>query len=97
MTERDILVATVALVLGVMMVHSALLNQGWCFQMAFARKISKHRGQESARFAIGSVGTFVIFLGMYTLCAPYVASKYAREVPINEQLPDTSGTTLVSK
>lgn len=94
MTERDLLVASVALVLGTMMLHSALVNQGWCFQLAFARKIEQSRGPTAARFAIGSVGSFVIFLGVCTLCAPYVfvgtgADEVARERGNSSDAPST--------
>ena len=72
MTERDYLVAFVAFGLGAMMLYSAILNEGWCFQMAMARKVSKHAGHQSARIFIGSVGTFVILLGVYTLFGPQI-------------------------
>ena len=97
MSERDLLVAAVAMVLGVMMVHSAIVNQGWCFQMAFARKISKYGGNEYARYAIGSVGTFVIFLGMYTLCAPYLNAKYAKEAAVDKPRNERSATIYVTR
>ena len=80
MTERDYLVAFVAFVLGAMMLYSAILNEGWCFQMAMARKVSKHAGHQSARVFIGSVGTFVILLGVYTLFGHqinHLVSRYA--------------------
>ena len=47
MTERDLLVAFVAVGLGAMMVYSAILNEGWCFQMALARKVSERCGPRS--------------------------------------------------
>jgi hypothetical protein len=84
MTERDLFVAAVAIGLGTMMLHAAIANEGWCFQMTFARKVSKHRGQESARLVVGSVGTFVILLGIYTLCSPYLNSIFASDVQSNE-------------
>jgi hypothetical protein len=95
MSERDLFVAVVALVLGVMMLYSAILNEGWCFQMAFARKISKHRGNESARYAIGSVGTLVIFLGMFTLIAPYLGSKSSRETAAEKSRGEGSAATAL--
>ena len=78
MTERDYLVAFVAFGLGAMMLYSAILNEGWCFQMAMARKVSKHAGHQSARIFIGSVGTFVILLGVYTLFGPQINQLVTR-------------------
>ncbi len=95
MSERDLFVAVVALVLGVMMVYSAILNEGWCFQMAFARKISKQRGNENARYAIGSVGTFVIFLGLFTLIAPYFGNKSSRAAAAEKSSGEGSAATAL--
>ena len=84
MTERDFLVAFVAFGLGAMMVYSAILSEGWCFKMAMARKISKHAGHQSARIFIASVGTFVIFLGIYTLFGPQINNFVTRYASSSE-------------
>jgi hypothetical protein len=83
MIERDLLVAAIAIGLGSMMLHTAIANEGWCFQMAFARMVAKRRGNESARYVIGSVGTFVILLGLYTFCSPFLNSQDFREAKTN--------------
>jgi hypothetical protein len=71
MSERDLLVGVVAISLGAMMIYSAVINEGWCFQMALARKLEKHKGQSSARILIGGIGAFVTLLGAYILLTPY--------------------------
>ena len=95
MIERDYFVALVAFVLGAMMLYSAILNEGWCFQMAMARKISKHGGHQSARIFIGSIGTFVILLGVYTLFGPQLSNWVARDAETNESSAQSITQTLV--
>ncbi len=87
MTERDLLVAVVALGLGTMMVYSAILNEGWCFQMALARKVSERRGPRSARILIGSIGAFVILLGLNILFGPQLSNLVSSESKPHENLP----------
>jgi hypothetical protein len=70
MNERDLLVAAVSIGLGLLMTYSAARNEGWCFQMTFARAIEKFHGPQAARMAIGSVGTAMILLGIYTATVP---------------------------
>lgn len=95
MTERDYFVAFVAFGLGAMMLYSAILNEGWCFQMAMARKISKHGGHQSARIFIGSIGTFVILLGVYTLFGPQLSNLVSRDAKSNESSAQGVTKTLV--
>lgn len=96
MIERDYFVALVAFGLGAMMLYSAILNEGWCFQMAMARKISKHSGHQSARIFIGSIGTFVILLGVYTLFGPQLNNWISRDAKSNNHsAPDATQTLVV--
>ncbi len=44
MEIRDLFVAIVALILGGMMLHAAILDQGWCFRMSIARRIDEAMG-----------------------------------------------------
>jgi hypothetical protein len=74
MEIRDLFVAAVAFVLGGMMLHAAILDQGWCFQMLIARKIEETMGRVQARTFIGSVGTLLLFIGLYLVFAPVIAS-----------------------
>ena len=97
MIERDILVAFVALSLGAMMIHSAILSEGWCFHMALSKTISKHGGHNSARIFIGSMGTSVILLGIYTLSTPLLAGFLSREAQSNESLKPNPAMTLVAE
>lgn len=75
MDLRDLFVAAVALVLGGMMLYTAIVGQGWCFQMKIARIIEETRGRQQARTFIGSIGTLVMLLGLYLLLAPIIASS----------------------
>lgn len=96
MTERDYFVAFVAFGLGAMMLYSAILNEGWCFQMALARKVRKHGGHQSARVFIGSIGTFVILLGAYTLFGPQLSNLVSRDAKSNESFTEGHTKTLVA-
>jgi len=75
MEIRDLFVATVAITIGVIMLHASIWNQGWCFQMKVARVIEESKGRESARTFIGTVGTTMMLLGFYLLLAPWIASQ----------------------
>ena len=75
MELRDLFVAAVALTLGGMMLYTAALNEGWCFQMKVARIIEKSMGRAKARTFVGSVGTLMVILGLYLLLAPVIAAK----------------------
>ena len=87
MDLRDIFVGSVAMALGVLMIYTALVNQGWCFQMKVARVIAESKGQAKARTFIGSVGALILLLGLYTLIAPMIATQIL-------QTNDQRGSTL---
>ena len=75
MELRDLFVATVALTLGGMMLYTAALNEGWCFQMKVARMIEESKGRAKARTFVGSIGTLMVVVGLYLLFAPVFAAK----------------------
>ena len=74
MEIRDLLVATVALVLGCMMLHTSILDQGWFFQMKISRVIAESKGRMQARTFVGSVGALMITIGLYLILAPFTLS-----------------------
>lgn len=76
MEIRDLFVATVAIVIGGSMLYTAFLNEGWCFQMKVARMIAESKGHAKARTFVGSVGTFMIILGLYIVLAPMIATNF---------------------
>ena len=96
MSERDFFVALVAFGLGAMMVHSAVSNGGWCFQMALARKVSKHGGHRSARIFIGSIGTFVILLGAYTLFGAQLSNLFSDKSQLYESATQGEAKALLA-
>ncbi len=71
MELRDLFVATVALVLGCMMLSTSILDQGWFFQMKIARIIAESKGRMHARTFVGSVGALMIAMGLYLILAPF--------------------------
>ena len=72
MDLRDLFVATVAIVLGGIMLYAAIVNQGWCFQMKVARVVAKSQGRDKARTMIGTVGMFLLLIGLYLVLAPSI-------------------------
>ncbi len=91
MNERDLLVGIVAVTLGAMMFYSAVVNEGWCFEMAMARKMEKHQGKNSARVLIGGIGAFVSLLGAYILLTPYQGIQFSPDdsSPSESKLEET--------
>jgi len=94
MELRDLFVATVAVVLGGMMLYAAILDQGWCFQMRIARKIDETMGREQARTFIGSVGTLLLLLGLYLVFAPLVATTMFQSTDIDRPPSDQQIGTM---
>lgn len=82
MDLRDFFVASVAITIGAMMIYTALLNEGWCFQMKIARVIEESRGRGKARSFIGTVGAAMLLLGLYILLAPWIASQWLQSSEI---------------
>lgn len=76
MELRDLFVATVALVLGCMMLTTSILNDGWFFQMKIARAIAASKGRAQARTFLGSVGALMVLLGLYLIVAPYAMTFF---------------------
>lgn len=76
MELRDLFVATVALVLGCMMLYTAIIDQGWCFQMKIARVIAESKGRKQARTFVGSVGALMITIGLYLILAPFTLAFF---------------------
>lgn len=69
MEIRDLFVASVALTLGVIMVYSSILNQGWCFHLKVARVIEESKGRDKARTFVGTIGGVLVLVGLYLLLA----------------------------
>ena len=67
MFERDLLVAGIAFVLGIVLLWSAVINHERAFQIRTPQYLSEMFGRTTARLIIGLVGVFVIFLGMCIL------------------------------
>ena len=90
MDLRDILVASVAIVLGAIMLHSALVNQGWCFQMRFAQSLESLCGRNGARAFIGGVGSIMVMIGVHLLLPPsLLASWFSTTQGIERKQPSS--------
>ena len=89
MELRDLFVATVALVLGCMMLYTSIFNEGWCFQMKIARVIAESKGRTQARTFIGSVGALMVTMGLYLILAPFALTLFQSN---NDQTSSNSST-----
>lgn len=76
MELRDLFVATVALVLGCMMLSASILDQGRFFQMKFARVIAESKGRMPARTFIGSIGSLMILIALYLILTPFTLAIF---------------------
>ena len=76
MELRDVFVATVAIVLGGIMLYAAILDRGWCFQLKITRIIADAQGRTKARQFIGFTGTSLIVMGIYIVFAPQIAKAF---------------------
>jgi Na+-translocating ferredoxin:NAD+ oxidoreductase RnfA subunit len=94
MEIRDLFVAIVAFILGGMMLHAAILDQGWCFRMSIARKIDEAMGREQARTFIGSIGTLLLLISLYLVLAPLVASSLFQSTQVNVPVSELENSTL---
>jgi len=75
MVERDIFVSLVALILGALMLYSAIIGDGWCFRMTAARIIESRRGRGFARGTIGGIGSLLILIGVQTFISVYAPAN----------------------
>ena len=80
MELRDLFVAAVALTLGGMMLYTAALNEGWCFQMKVARMIEDFMEGEMADIMTEVMKSPEIIKYLYPV-AP------ARTITVEAQLP----------
>ena len=95
MDLRDLFVALVAMSLGAMMLHAAIMDQGWCFQMRVARAIEDAKGRAKARSFVGTVGAAMILIGLYVLLAPILlVSAFQGETRDSQSFPDARVMTL---
>ena len=70
MFERDLLVAAIAIGLGLALFVSAASNVKWFFEIRTPRYLSDQMGRNRARLILGGIGAVVIFLGVYILFGP---------------------------
>lgn len=96
MDLRDLFVASVAIILGGMMLYSAIVNQGWCFEMKVARVVAESQGREKARTLIGSVGTFLLLVGLYLLLAPSILVSLMQKDYGNDAYSESHSNELTS-
>ena len=61
--SRDILVAVIAIGLGLNICYAALTENTRCFDLSSVRAIERNFGRGRAQFFLIGVGTFCIFLG----------------------------------
>ncbi len=67
MYHRDLLVAAIATVLGLNIIYLAAINNSWVFELGTVSTLERHFGRQPARLILASLGTTLVFLGIY-LC-----------------------------
>lgn len=81
---RDLLVATIALGLGLSMIRVAAINQGWWFENFIVRNIESNRGRAAARKSLYLSGALMVVIGVWTLVAPWLKKEEVAFVDIPE-------------
>ena len=70
MYERDLLVAAIAIGLGLVMFVSSAVDAKWLFEIRTPRYLSEQLGRGKARLILSGIGAVVILLGIYILFGP---------------------------
>jgi len=87
MFERDLLVASVAFLMGVSMIYFAIVDSGWYFENFLIRRVEAKRGRYAARKLLGTCGCMIILLGTYTLFSGWIWQRsMAAPVPADSQV-----------
>ena len=85
MYERDLLVAIIAFVLGLLMISTAWMNYERAFEMRTPQFLSQSLGRSGARLVMGLVGMFIVLMGIYIMCTPFFEKKSLNQ-PFTDRL-----------
>lgn len=86
--SRDILVAIIAIGLGLNICYAALTDNARCFELASVRAIERNLGRSQAKFILVGIGTLCVFLG-----ALLVAQSMDRKAEVGRTgMPGLKGT-----
>ncbi|MEM7783574.1 MAG: hypothetical protein AAF939_19260 [Planctomycetota bacterium] len=94
MDPRDILVAFVAIGLGLILTYSAVQNQGRCLQFRAAQWVESNRGRSQARAFVGSVGAAMILIGIFLLIPSRLFSKSPKNQSNSDQDKPATRVTI---
>ncbi len=72
MFARDLMVAAIAIGLGMYLLLSAVMNHRRTFEMRTPNYWSEVYGRTCARWLIGGIGFILLMLGGYILCEPMI-------------------------
>ncbi len=62
---RDLLVALVAIGLGINIVYAAITENARCFELASVRMLERNVGRSQARYILIGVGSLCLFMGAW--------------------------------
>ncbi len=85
MFERDLLVATIAIGLGLVMFVSAASDAKWLFEIRTPKYLSDQFGRNRARLILSGIGAVVILLGVYILFGPKNESS-SKVLPLESEI-----------
>jgi hypothetical protein len=65
MSNEQVFVSTVAILVGTLSILVAILNTEWCFRLPKARWVEARWGRRRARWAFALVGLLLVLLGVF--------------------------------
>ena len=92
---RDLLVAIVAIGLGLNIVYTAIYNSERCFQSSTVQMLERNFGRENARIILVGLGLLCVFLGFYLVAQTTIRRTVSENLNAEQGLESRSAARLV--
>lgn len=87
---RDLLVAFVAIGLGLSIFYVTMTNYSRCIDLGSVRMIEQHFGRSTARTLLYLIGSLCLFMGLYLLAQVSLNRKLSESPPLPNELSPSS-------
>ena len=81
---RDLLVAVIAIGLGLSICHSVFTNNSRCFELGTVKTLDRAMGRTNTRMVLYGLGGLCFLMGIYLIAQVTVDRKYKSAGPTND-------------